>query len=112
MPSVVVASRQRSLQEQFKGETVGTWSDYNIHKVDTPRPLASQEQFTGDKLPAARPSLFRSTPLKVKLVTDSCGRLNSKSKDYVHEVQTQVACQRDILIVKEQFTGGEPRSKC
>ena len=43
----------------------------------------------------------------MRLLTDSVGRLNSKSKDYIHEVQTRVASQGNIIILKEIFQGGD-----
>ena len=48
-----------------------------------------------------------STPLTVRLLTDSVGRLKSKAKDYIHEVQTQVASQGNIILLKEIFPGGD-----
>ena len=53
---------------------------------------------------SARPS----TPLTVRLLTDSVGRLKSKGKDYIHEVQTHVASQDHVIIVeKEIFIAGD-----
>ena len=43
----------------------------------------------------------------MRLLTDSVGRLKSKAKDYIHEAQTRVASQGNIIILKEQFTGGD-----
>ena len=39
-----------------------------------------------------------STPLTVRLLIDSVGRLNSKTKEYIHEVQTRVASQGNIIV--------------
>ena len=52
----------------------------------------------------------RSTPLKVTLVTDSIGKLNSRAKTYIHEVQTHLAFQDNIIISEENikiFSGGD-----
>ena len=58
------------------------------------------------KVTSARPSHTRSTPLKVRLLTDSIGRLKSRSKEYIHEVQTCVTpC--GITIWNEIYTGGD-----
>ena len=43
----------------------------------------------------------------VKLLTDSVGRLKSKKKEYIHEVQTRVASEGNIIILKEIFIGGD-----
>ena len=60
---------------------------------------------------SARPShTWWSTPLTVRLLIDSMGRLKtskSSSKDYIHQVQERVASQGNIMIVKEIFTGGD-----
>ena len=59
------------------------------------------------RVTSARPSHTWSKPLTVRLLTDSVGRLKSQSKDYIQEVQTRVAFEDNIIIKKEQFTGGD-----
>ena len=56
------------------------------------------------KVTSARPSHTR--PLTVRLLTDSIGRLKSKGKEYIHEVQACVTpC--GITIWNEIYTGGD-----
>ena len=64
------------------------------------------------KVTSARPSHTWSTPLTVRLLTDSVGRLKSQAKDYIHEVQTRVASQGNKIILKDHFTGGYAGSSC
>ena len=49
----------------------------------------------------------RSCPLRVRLFTDSIGRLNSKSKEYIDDVRTLVGSADRIVVFKVQFTGGD-----
>jgi hypothetical protein len=52
----------------------------------------------------------RSTPLKVKLFIDSVGRLKSRARDYIHEVQTRLAFQYNVILSPENikiFSGGD-----
>ena len=59
------------------------------------------------KITSARPSHTWSTPLTVRLLTDSVGRLKSKAKDYIHEVQTRVASQGNLIVLHKRFSGGD-----
>ena len=43
----------------------------------------------------------------VSLLTDSVGRLKSRGKEYIEDVQTHVAFQGNIIIKKKQFIGGD-----
>ena len=43
----------------------------------------------------------------MRLLTDAVGRLKSKAKDYIHEVQTRVASQGNLIILHKRFSGGD-----
>ena len=64
-----------------------------------PPPLYQLPQFPKHK------QHFWSTPLKVSLFTDSVGRLKSRAKDYVKEVQSIVASQSNIVLTATICTG-------